>query len=167
TGQNSLLSAMTPLGAAIPAALLLIFACVTGNAGNMFQGTLVVSTLLTRFPKWQITIALGVLATIVGSMDIMSWFIPFLLFLGVATPPVAGIYVADFLRYRKQGYDEKQLEHEPQIKWVTFVVWIAGSAIGFLAVNGVIMLTMIPSLDSMLIASAGYLLLSRPPKVAE
>ncbi|MGL4826710.1 MAG: cytosine permease [Vibrionaceae bacterium] len=167
TGQNSLLSAMTPLGAALPAALLLIFACVTGNAGNMFQGTLVVSTLLTRFPKWQITIALGVLATIVGSMNIMSWFIPFLLFLGVATPPVAGIYVADFLRYRKQGYDEKQLEHEPQIKWVTFVVWIAGSAVGFLAVNGVITLTMIPSLDSMLIASAGYLLLSRPPKTAE
>jgi len=40
---------------------------------------------------------------IVGSMDIMAWFIPFLLFLGIATPPVAGIYIADFLLYRRGG----------------------------------------------------------------
>ncbi|PJG60658.1 cytosine permease [Aeromonas cavernicola] len=166
TGQGSLLGAMAPLGAAIPAALLLVFACVTGNAGNMFQGTLVVSTLLERFPKWQITVALGVLATVVGSMDIMSWFIPFLLFLGIATPPVAGIYVADFLRYRGQGYDESLLTQEPQIKWLTFLVWIVGSLVGFLTVNGIITLTMIPSLDSMLVASLGYLLVSRRPAAA-
>ncbi|BBU79354.1 cytosine permease [Escherichia coli] len=83
SGQGSLLGAMAVFGAVLPAALLLIFACVTGNAGNMFQGTLVVSTLLTRFPKWQITVALGILSAIVGSMDIMAWFIPFLLFLGI------------------------------------------------------------------------------------
>ncbi|HDD1223517.1 TPA: cytosine permease, partial [Escherichia coli] len=99
SGQGSLLNAMAVFGAVMPAALLLIFACVTGNAGNMFQGTLVVSTLLSRFPKWQITVALGILSAIVGSMDIMAWFIPFLLFLGIATPPVAGIYIADFFLY--------------------------------------------------------------------
>ncbi|GBU12362.1 cytosine permease [Enterobacterales bacterium] len=104
SGQGSLLGAMATFGAVLPAALLLIFACITGNAGNMFQGTLVVSTLLTRFPKWQITLALGVLAAIVGSMDIMAWFIPFLLFLGIATPPVAGIYISDFFLYRRNGY---------------------------------------------------------------
>jgi len=103
SGKGSLLGAMAVFGAVLPAALLLIFATVTGNAGNMFQGTLVVSTLFTRFPKWQITVALSVLAVIVGSMDIMAWFIPFLLFLGIATPPVAGIYIADFLLYRRGG----------------------------------------------------------------
>ncbi|MCV5604469.1 cytosine permease, partial [Escherichia coli] len=38
SGQGSLLGAMAVFGAVLPAALLLIFACVTGNAGNMFQG---------------------------------------------------------------------------------------------------------------------------------
>ncbi|EPC3543046.1 cytosine permease, partial [Aeromonas hydrophila] len=122
-----------------------------------------VSTLLERIPKWQITIGLGILATVIGSMDIMSWFIPFLLFLGIATPPVAGIYIADFLRYRSQGYDEQLLAQEPAIKWSTFVVWILGSLVGFLTANGVITLTMIPSLDSILVASLGYLALSRRP----
>ena len=36
SGQGSLLGAMAVFGAVLPAALLLIFACVTGNAGNMF-----------------------------------------------------------------------------------------------------------------------------------
>lgn len=161
SGQGSLLSAMAVFGAVLPAALLLIFACITGNAGNMFQGTLVVSTLLTRFPKWQITLVLGLLAAIVGSMDIMAWFIPFLLFLGIATPPVAGIYIADFFLYRQNGYDETVLSNESQIKICTFVAWLLGSAVGFMTVNDVMTLTTIPSIDSILVACVGYTCLSR------
>ncbi|HFV9293864.1 cytosine permease [Serratia fonticola] len=161
SGQGSLLAAMAAFGSVLPAALLLVFACITGNAGNMFQGTLVVSTLLARFPKWQITLVLGILAAIVGSMDIMTWFIPFLLFLGIATPPVAGIYIADFFLYRRNGYQESVLVAEPQIKLLTFVAWAVGSAVGFMTVNGIFTLTTIPSVDSILVACVGYALLSR------
>jgi cytosine permease len=161
SGQGSLLAAMAAFGSVLPAALLLVFACITGNAGNMFQGTLVVSTLLTRFPKRQITLVLGILAAIVGSMDIMTWFIPFLLFLGIATPPVAGIYIADFFLYRRNGYQEGVLAAEPQIKLLTFVAWAVGSAVGFMTVNGVFTLTTIPSVDSILVACVGYVVLSR------
>ncbi|WP_031364200.1 cytosine permease [Caballeronia sordidicola] len=161
SGKASLLGAMAVFGAVLPAALLLIFATVTGNAGNMFQGTLVVSTLFTRFPKWQITVALGVLAVIVGSMDIMAWFIPFLLFLGIATPPVAGIYIADFLLYRRGGYDERLLVSDPQVKLLTFVAWIIGSLVGFMTVKGVFSFTSIPSLDSIIVACACYAIFSR------
>lgn len=161
TGTGSLLDAMAVFGAILPAALLLVFATVTGNGGNMFQGTLVVSTLLTRFPKWQITLALGVLAAIVGSMDIMSWFIPFLLFLGVATPPVAGIYVADYVMYRGHGYDPAVLASGPKVKVLTFVAWLIGSLVGFAAIKGAVTITSIPSLDSILVASVCYIVLSR------
>ncbi|GGP23136.1 cytosine permease [Silvimonas iriomotensis] len=161
TGQGSLLGAMAVFGAVLPTALLLIFATVTGNAGNMFQGTLVVSTLLTRFPKWQITVALGVLAGLVGCMDIMSWFIPFLLFLGIATPPVAGIYIADFLFCRRQGYDEAALKRDPAIKFSTFGIWLLASVAGFLTMKGVFTLTSIPSVDSILVAFAGYAVLAK------
>ncbi|MBB5193184.1 purine-cytosine permease-like protein [Silvimonas terrae] len=161
TGQGSLLAAMAVFGAVLPTALLLIFATVTGNAGNMFQGTLVVSTLLTRFPKWQITVALGVLAVIVGSMDIMSWFIPFLLFLGIAAPPVAGIYIADFLFCRRNGYDEATLKRDPAVKLITFAIWLLACVVGFMTVKGLFTLTGIPSVDSILVAFAGYAALGR------
>lgn len=161
SGEGSLLAAAAVFGVGVPAGLLMLFATISGNAGNMFQGTLVVSTLLTRFPKWQITLTLGVLATLIGSMDILAWFIPFLLFLGIATPPVAGIYIADFFLYRRQGYQESVLAQESQIKVMTFVAWGIGSCVGFMTVNGLFTLTTIPSLDSILLASLCYTLFSR------
>ncbi len=161
TGQSSLIASMAVFAAVLPAAILLIFATVTGNAGNMFQGTLVVSTLFTRFPKWQITVTLGILAAIVGSMNIMAWFIPFLLFLGIATPPVAGIYIADFWLYRRNGYDASVLARDSQVKILTFVAWIIGSLVGFMTVRGVFTFTTIPSIDSILVACACYAVLSR------
>ncbi|PFG56287.1 purine-cytosine permease-like protein [Vibrio sp. ES.051] len=161
TSEGSLLGAMAVIGTTLPAAVLLVFACITGNAGNMFQGTLVVSTLLSKIPKWKITVALGLLATVLGSMEIMAWFIPFLLFLGIATPPIAGIYIADFFMNRREGYDQALLETEKAIKPMTFVAWGIGSLVGFATVNDIFTLTGIPSLDSILMASLGYFLLCR------
>jgi len=112
-------------------------------------------------PPWHITLALGALAAVVGSMDIMSWFIPFLLFLGIATPPVAGIYIADYLLYRRQGYDHAVLQRDARVKLPTFAAWLAGSLVGFATVNGVFSLTSIPSLDSIAVACLCYMLLSR------
>jgi len=134
---------------------------VSANAGNLFQGTLVVSTLLPSRSKWHITLSLGLLASLVGSLDIMSWFIPFLLFLGVATPPVAGIYVADYWLYRRQGYDPERLEREPKVKRQGFAAWILGSLFGGLTIQGALSLTGIPSLDSLLISAVVFVLLTR------
>ena len=161
TSQGSLLAAMAIISTTLPATILLIFACITGNAGNMFQGTLVVSTLFSAFKKWKITVALGILAAVVGSMDIMAWFIPFLLFLGITTPPICGIYIADYLVNRRKGYDETCLERDSAIKPMTFVAWGAASFVGFCTVNGWFTLTGIPSVDSILVAFTGYFLLSR------
>lgn len=156
TGERSLLQAMAIVGTTVPAAILLVFACITGNAGNMFQGTLVVSTLFSNIAKWKITLALGVLACVVGSLNIQSWLVPFLLFLGIATPPVAGIYIADFFLKRKAGYDESLLNQEAKIKLPTFAAWMAGSIVGFLTVKHYFSLTGISSLDSILVASLLY-----------
>lgn len=164
TSEGSLLSAMAVIGATLPASILLVFACITGNSGNMFQGTLVVSTLLVEFKKWKITVVLGGLATIVASFDIMSLFIPFLLFLGIVIPPISGIYIADFFMCRKVGYDENLLMKEKKVKISTFIAWGIGSLVGFLTVNNYFTLTAIPSLDSILIASICYAMFTKSLK---
>ncbi|MXD28417.1 cytosine permease, partial [Escherichia coli] len=76
-----------------------------------------------------------ILSAIVGSMDIMAWFIPFLLFLGIATPPVAGIYIADFFLYRRNGYQESVLPHESQIKMLELAAMTRGTGVGFMRVK--------------------------------
>ncbi|MBA1846484.1 cytosine permease, partial [Escherichia coli] len=80
---------------------------------------------------------------------------------GIATPPVAGIYIADFFLYRRNGYQESVLAQESQIKVLTFAAWIIGAAVGFMTVKGLFTLTTIPSVDSILVACIAYAILSR------
>ena len=170
SGEGSLIDAMGVIASALPAIALLVFASVTANAGNIFQGTLAVSTLVTAAKKWQITIALGVAVAVVGSLDIASWLPDFLLFLGVAAPPVAGIFIADFFLHRRNGYDETSLTTDPAIKFPTFAVWAVGCTLGYLTAYDVLSLTQIPSIDSLLTSAALYTvltrLLSRTPRPA-
>lgn len=161
TGSNTLIDAMTIIASALPAILLLVIAAVTANAGNIFQGTLAISTLITVARKWYITAGIGIAAAIVGSFDLVAWLPSFLLFLGIAAPPVAGIYIADFFLNRRLGYDDATLATQPAIKVLTFAAWLLGCVIGYLTAYNVFSLTGISSIDSMLISALLYLVLSR------
>ena len=161
SGQGSLLGAMAVFGAVLPAALLLIFACVTGNAGNMFRGH--AGGFHTAYPLSQMADYRGAgypfrhrrqygYYGVVYSVSAVP---------GIATPPVAGIYIADFFLYRRNGYQESVLARESQIKVLTFAAWIIGAAVGFMTVKGLFTLTTIPSVDSILVACIAYAILSR------
>ncbi|MGW7823905.1 cytosine permease [Streptomyces puniciscabiei] len=163
SGRGSLIDAMGVIASALPAITLLVFASVTANAGNTFQGTLAVSTLVPKAKKWQVTIALGVAMAVVGSLDIASWLPSFLLFLGVAAPPVAGIYIADFLFHRRRGYDDASLTSDAAVKPATFAVWIVGCALGYLTAYGILSVTHIPSVDSLLVSAVLYALFTLAP----
>lgn len=162
SNTGSLLAAASFFGLLLPAAFLMVFATFTANSGNLFQGTLVFSTLFPNISKKKLTFLLAVMAAIVGNLNIMNGFIPFLLFLGIVTPPVAGIYIADFLLYRwKKGYNSATLTQEIAIKPFSFIAWLLGSIIGFMTAKGVLTLTSIPSLDSILVASVSFVILNK------
>lgn len=166
TGASTLIDAMTIIASGLPAIALLIIAAVTANAGNIFQGTLAISTLVRAARKWQITVAIGIAAAIVGSFDLVAWLPSFLLFLGIAAPPVAGIYIADFFLHRRGGYDSAVLAIQPAIKMPTFGAWVIGCAIGYLTAYNVFSLTGISSIDSMLISALLFVVISRVMKNA-
>jgi cytosine permease len=161
TGRSSLIDASAVIASALPAIALLVIASVTANAGNIFQGTLAVSTLLTSVRKWRITVAIGVGAAVVGSLDIAAWLPTFLLALGIAAPPVAGIYIADFFLHRRSGYDSGQLASAPRVRPFTFGAWLVGSLVGCLTAYDVLTVTGIPSVDSMLVSALLYVLFAR------
>ncbi|MBV8647887.1 cytosine permease [Paludibacterium sp.] len=161
SGKVTLVGAMALAGMALPAVLMLLVATITGNAGNLFQATLVTATFVKWLPKPKITLLLGVLACLLGSFDILSWFIPFLLFLGIAVPPIAGIYLTDYVLHRRGGYDEAALARQPAVPVATFVIWGVATLIGLMTSHELLTLTAIPSLDALLTAAALYALKSK------
>lgn len=157
TGEGSLIGAMGIIASVVPAIILMVIASVTANAGNMFQGTLAFANLFNIVrKKWLLTVVLGIGVAIVGSMDVGAWLPSFLLFLGIAAPPVAGIYIVDFVMYRRRGYDAAVLASQPAVRIGTYAIWFAGSILGFLCANGVLTITSVPSLDSLLFSALLY-----------
>ena len=113
-----------------------------------------------RSPRVRI-LGAGVVGTVFAGMGILDHFVSFLLFLGIAIPPIAGIYVADFFFVRGQNYDTATLEHEPPIGYPAFIAWFGASAIAQATASGAFTMTGIPSCDAILVSFALYLFLSK------
>lgn len=161
THQRDLMVIMTTLGLGVPALTLLIVKAWATNAGNLYSASLSAANLLSnRHQKW-IIVAAGIIGIAFAAAGISDEFIPFLVALGISIPPIAGIYVADFLWVRTAEPDTSQLNSLPLINYGAFACWAFGIAISLIARQGTLTLTGTATCDSMLIAAASYLLLRR------
>lgn len=161
TGQSDLLLIILGLGLGLPALIVLVFATWTSNAANVYSAGLSLSAIFTNVPRWKLTVAAGAAGTILAIAGIMKYFVPFLIGLGVAIPPVAGIYVAHFYFVARSNYDVKMLPGMPGIRWRAFIGWGAGTLVGYLTAYQGLTLTTIPALDSLLVSAMLYLILQR------
>ncbi|RMF07997.1 MAG: cytosine permease [Alphaproteobacteria bacterium] len=157
TGQNDLVVIMMGLGLGVPALAMIIFATWTSNANNLYSTSLTLATVLPRIAKWKITIAAGLMGTVLAALGVMDYFVDFLLFLGICIPPIAGIYIADFFFLRRRCYDVAALQRERGVNRTAFAVWLFASAVGYASAHGVIQGTSIPACDSMIVAFLLYL----------
>ena len=161
TGERDFMLIMMGLGMGVSAMLLLIFATWTTNITNLYSTSLLLATVFTKIDRWKLTIGAGVIGTVFAGMGILDHFVSFLLFLGIAIPPIAGIYVADFFFVHGQNYDTATLEQEPPIAYPAFIAWLGASAVAQATASEAFTMTGIPSCDAILVSFALYLFLRR------
>ncbi len=157
TGEKNLVALMIGLGIGLPAMVMLTFATWTSNAVNLYSSSLVLAAIVPRIDKWKLVILAGIAGTIAAVFSFATYFIPFLITIGVMLPPVAGIYIADFFAIRRQRYDLDRLGSTTRIDVSAMTAWIAGSVTGLLTAKGVITMTGISGCDSLIVASVVYL----------
>lgn len=104
TGIGDLPSAMIALGMGVPAMIVLIGAQWTTNANNLYTSTLGLSNILP-VRKGLITLVVGVVATCVGAAGLSDYFTNWLIVLGIALPPMAGVVLADYFFVKKMSYN--------------------------------------------------------------
>jgi cytosine permease len=95
-----------------------------------------------------------------AAFGMANHFIPLLVTLGIISSPLAGIYITDFFAVKRQQYHLETLMSGPAVRLSAFGAWIAGSAVGFLSTTQHLRLTSVPAADSIIVASATYLLLN-------
>ena len=161
THQRDLMVIMAMLGLGVPALALLVVKAWATNAGNLYSASLSAANLLPVISQKWITVGAGCAGILLAVAGISERFIPFLVVLGVSIPPVAGIYVAEFLLLKATIFDAKEIDKLPAINYVAFACWAFGIAVALSARAGILTVTGIAACDSILVSAASYVILRR------
>ncbi len=108
------------------------------------------------------TIVVGVVGTLLAAFGILQNFVPFLIILSAAFPPIAGIMIAEYFVVKKFRPDleatraaDELPPTTPRIVWATIVVWLVSSLVGYFFTAG------IPSLTSLVLSFVLYVVAGR------
>lgn len=137
------------------------------NDWNLYSSSLglvnFVSTAFRRdLHRVTTTIVLGVVGSVLAAAGILGHFTDFLIVLGVAFPPIAGIMVAEYFIVRKWRPDLDATRAPgtlpataPRVVPATLVVWAISSVVGYVVTWG------IPSITSLVLSVVLYVLAGR------
>ncbi|HRT05647.1 MAG TPA: cytosine permease, partial [Kiritimatiellia bacterium] len=126
----------------------------TTNDNALYAASLGFATL-TRVRKRRFVLINGFLGTVFATAA-YNHFVPWLNLLNLMLPSIGAILILDYFVVRRRAPDA---EPEPGIRWAAVAAWAAG----FCAAK---FLPGIPPLNTVLAASAAYLLLARRPRPA-
>ncbi|MEU9688194.1 purine-cytosine permease family protein [Amycolatopsis japonica] len=152
--------------------LILVTAILKINDWNLYSSSLglvnAAQVLLSRrLDRTTATLLLGGLGTVLSAIGILDHFTTFLTWVGVLTPPVAGVMIAEYyvVRRWKPELDATRASGElpPTCpSWVpaALICWAAGAAVGVWLPWG------IPTVNSVFAAFLLYVLLGRRTTVA-
>ncbi len=152
TGERDLMTILTTLGLGIPALLLLVIIAWTTNSGNLYSSALFLAGIFGRGSHALLSGLAGTAGILIAVFQITDHFIPFLIILGIAIPPIAGIYIADFFFLRQEKYMSDADVDPPAFIYSAFVAWAAGIAVASVAAADKITLTAIPACDAVIAA---------------
>ena len=142
--------------------LILIVATLKINDWNLYSSSLSLVNLIDtvtgkKVGRGLVTLAVGIVGTALSAAGILQQFQGFLLVLGVAIPPLAGIMVVDYfvLRRHRRALDESAATGGVPAaaeRWnpVMLVTWVVSSIFGYVVQVG------IPALNALLVAGLLY-----------
>lgn len=158
TGSNDLIENMTRSNLGVIALLILILATWTTNATNLYSASLGMKQWFSRAEDWCVTLAAGVLGTLLALGGILDHFLDFLLFLSLAIPPVAGIYITDYYVSRDQSvFTESESENDVSWRMSAFAAWFFGVGLAAIINFGSdVSFTSVPACDATIISALSY-----------
>lgn len=159
-GEPDIVQVMVGLGIILPAFFLLFLGGWSSNVLCLYSAGLSIGTLTKKISFSKIIIAIGIIGTALAFMKAQAYLVGFLVLLGVAIPPIGAIYIIESFLIRRFNMNIEGLDNEPSFRWQGFAAWVAGGLIGYLSSKGIATICGIASLDSLIVSSAIYAILS-------
>lgn len=121
----------------VPSLFLLIFAQWTTNDNNLYSSSLGVTNIFPKLKKRHVVIVLGIIATLIGALGVANYLVTWLIIMGTAIPPVAGIIISDYFVFKKGKYEFGKGTRYGNLSIPAIIAWGAGTVIGFTVVWGI------------------------------
>jgi cytosine permease len=147
--------------------LVIVLGTIKINDWNLYSSGLgIVNFVGTVFGRHVnrglVTLVVGVIGSVLAAAGILDKFVDFLVLLGVAFPPIAGIMTAEYFvvkRWRGELDSSRESGAPPTTAptWVpaTLIIWVGAALIGKYWEWG------LPSVNSLVIAFVGYVVAGR------
>ncbi|HEX4152925.1 MAG TPA: cytosine permease [Steroidobacteraceae bacterium] len=155
-GNKDLIIIMITLGLGLPALLIVALTAWSTNTFNLYSATLVGKTVRPNAPHWKISLIAGAVGTALGLAGVSDLLVPYLLWLGICIPPIAGAYLVNVAL---GGPTDASRAWRVE----ALIAWALGSAWAALPSTWGWRITPVPALDSILVCAAVYAALRKPP----
>lgn len=152
TNERDVVVVMLALGLGLPAMLIVLLTAWATNSFNLYSATLVISTIRPKQPRWQLVMLAGAVGTAFGLSGIDEKLMGYFLWLSIAIPPIAGVYLMNF--YLKALWTTRT--SQAAWRYDALAAWVLGA--GYAALMGHIgaNITPVPALDSIIVSALGY-----------
>jgi cytosine permease len=134
TGNGDIAQVMAIQGLLAPAFLVMLLNIWSTAQGCVYSGSLSLSSA-TKLSRTKLVIAFGVVGIIFALIGFYNLFGTYINFLASTVPPLAGIFLADFLFIFKNGYPDLDKVKLPKVNMGSFIAWIAGFLVSYISVG--------------------------------
>jgi cytosine permease len=155
---------LTPAAYSWVVFLMMMFATWAANDCNLYSSSL---SLAAALPKWQrshLAILAGIIGIALAEFHVAGHMISFLTMLGILIAPISSVFVINSFG-RETAVTAEELDSVPEWQVGQMLAWSLGVLIGFLATSkeafglGLITLTSLPTLDSVLGAGVAMVII--------
>jgi cytosine permease len=153
-GKDNLIAAMIALGFGLPALAVLLMGAWIDASACLYSGGLSLANQFPRFDFRTIIAGSALVGVVLALARVDTLFVPFLVALGVALPPIAAVQVVSALRRPPHTIEAVALRP------AALLAWAAGTLAGVLTSYEVISISGIAAVDSVLVAGAVALVTS-------
>lgn len=161
SGETEILDVMLSLGMGLGAFAIVIAGSWVLNSLNLYSAVLSIQATFPRFNSRLVTVLLGAVGVVAALMNILDYFVIFLIYLSIIFIPVAGVIMTDYLLIRPEAYTLETLSQNRQINPKGFLAWTAGALIAVLVEQGVFQpISGISAVDAIALSATVYAALS-------
>ncbi|MEO1304464.1 MAG: cytosine permease [Pseudomonadota bacterium] len=127
TGSGDILEIMLQFGLGLGAFIIVIAGSWVLNALNLYSTVLSIKATFPKLNQAALILGLGVFGAGAALLNLLDFFVEFLIYLSIVFIPVAGVVIADYVLVRRRAYKIETLEDNRKFAPKAFGAWAIGA----------------------------------------